>query len=1126
MKQFLFIVLAICSLHSSAQLEFSYNATSSETPEWAKKMYASDADPGMVKSAYEAYYLTKPVLKNQHTQYYKRWMRNISRMVYGQSEGIAQSSNSSANWQCIGPFDFDQDAASRSYACGSAHVYTAEQAISNPNTLYAGTATAGLFKSTNKGESWQCLTESMGIGTVYALEIDHSNENTVYFVANGNLYKSSNGGVSFTIMGDAVFQDVSLNTKDIVCHPSSANTLFLADENGLYKTTNAGSNWTQLMSGSFLEIEFHPSNTDIIYIVEAVDNKTVFHKSIDGGNNFSSINNGWPNPTGDEEQKRTEIAVSTDMPNRVVALATGSANGGSGLYGIYVSDDMGENWSFRCCGPQPAGVPDTTNINLMGWSDEGTDDGGQYYYDLALNIDPNNGDKIHVGGVNHWISTDGGFTFTCPAKWSHPDKDEYVHADIHDIKFYGDDLWISCDGGLFYSNDGGAHIDKKMYGISGTDFWGFGAGFADGEVMLGGTYHNGTLLKDKDTYLNGWLSTDGGDNIRGFVNFGNPRMAYSDYGGKILSGDRDVAIDGFSFNLLPNASYTAGESSQIEFHPACYNILYAGVENELKVSYNNGASSTTLYDFGEKVTSVEVAWSNPDVIYVATWTDWWGDKHLWKSTDGGNSFTDITPSGIEQTWIPFDITISSNDENTLWIARCSMYGGVQDAQGEEVFTSTDGGTNWVNLSSSTLDNTNATNIEHQRGSDGGVYLGTRTGVYYRDNSMNDWEPFQNGLPTNSYSTQLVPYYKGSKLRNGTNRSAWEADFYNQSAPSAQIAAEKLSVNCFENSVQFVDHSAVSNQGTNWEWSFPGGTPNSSNIENPIVTYDTPGSYDVTLTVSDNFGTSTQTISNLIEFTNELLLLDVTEDFESGEMPPANWRMPPASFSWENIEIENGVDCTPTQSAYVNHYYIDQTANEATLQGPQLDLGNAEEPFLSFDYAYAQYNANNVDGLRIEVSIDCGLSWTSIFEAVGDSLATVDPQGDWWEPACGEWVNKQLDLEAFKGEVVSIRFISINDYGNSFYMDNIQMIDNNPANILNNQWQRTLVYPNPNTGDFFVKTDLAGVNLSVLDLNGKLLYQQKLLTGNNMIHLPPLASGIYIASLEKQGNSSYQKLSIH
>ena len=55
-----------------------------------------------------------------------------------------------------------------------------------------------------------------------------------------------------------------------------------------------------------------------------------------------------------------------------------------------------------------------------------------------------------------------------------------------------------------------------MYGIT-VNFWGFGVGFSYGEVMLGGTYHNGTRRKDNNVYLNGWLSTDGGDNIRGFV---------------------------------------------------------------------------------------------------------------------------------------------------------------------------------------------------------------------------------------------------------------------------------------------------------------------------------------------------------------------------------------------------------------------------------------------------------------------------------------------------------------------------------------------------------------------------------------------------------------------------------
>ena len=83
----------------------------------------------------------------------------------------------------------------------------------------------------------------------------------------------------------------------------------------------------------------------------------------------------------------------------------------------------------------------------------------------------------------------------------------------------------------------------------------------------------------------------------------------------------------FGFNMQPNASYIVGESSQLEFHPECYNTIYAGIDTSLHVSNNNGASSTALFHFDGKVTSVEVAWSNPDVIYVATWPSWWGQKN-------------------------------------------------------------------------------------------------------------------------------------------------------------------------------------------------------------------------------------------------------------------------------------------------------------------------------------------------------------------------------------------------------------------------------------------------------------------------------------------------------------------
>ncbi len=879
------VLFLFLSASIEGQMEKKYHSGAEDIPMWVQLMYLEDADIGGVMTAYNSYYETHPFVKNAHTQYYKRWLRDLSRTAYPDekfldksfsenelvyiegSKKLVQERSSNSSWSGIGPYTFDKEAASSSYAPGAAHVYTVEQAPSNSNVFYAGTATGGLWKSLDKGLSWVPLTNDLMLNEVKALEVDFSDENNIYFGGGGKLYQSINGGLNWNIIGGTAFNGLSHSITDIAIKPNNSDVLFVCSNQGLYKSMDGGSTFTNVMYGEFQEIEFHPSNNNIIYVVQQLVDQTYFYRSTDGGDSFELQTNGWPSPSSGNEQKRTEIAVSAAAPNKVFALATGSVNGGSGLYGVYVSDDQGSNWNFVCCGPQEGGVASVDNPNLMGWLDDGSDGGGQYYYDLAFDVSDTDPDFMVVGGINVWYSYDGGANFSCPAKWNQSEKVNYVHADIHDIRFYGDDLWLACDGGIFYSEDDGETMEIRMTGIEGTDFWGFGAGFLDGEVMLGGTYHNATLLKDNTTYNEGWLSMAGGDNHRGFVNFGKTNIVYHDHGKSKLSGNRSVPLVALSMAQKPNASYVMGKASEIAFSPRCYNIFYMGYSSQLLKTEDDGKRVESIYDFGDDVTVIEVAWENPAILYVGTWGSYWGaNKKLWRSEDGGTSFVDVTPY-TTNSWLGYDVTVSSDDPYEIWAVRVHHNTDNGSADGEKVYHSIDGGNNWTNITTPTLDGEFLTNISHQRGSDGGVYVGTRRAVYYKDHSMTDWALFNTDLPLSTFSTKLVPYYGEGKIRNATNRSVYECDFYNESVPDAQISVDKFESYCVRDTFYFVDHSALKSTGTR-QWSFSGGTPATSTERNPKVVYQNPGTYEVSLTVIDDNGSDTQTISNFISVINE------------------------------------------------------------------------------------------------------------------------------------------------------------------------------------------------------------------------------------------------------------------
>lgn len=1139
---FCFIFLLINCVDSATQStnqithvkEGAYGSPDDLTlPLWARKMYDKTSNVGEVINLYNEYYLANEFVKNEHTQFYKRWLRNIKEVVddkgyvnpplksekdridQARIRAIEKSSGPNRympnmpNWVPIGPFDFDKDAAGRSHAPGAAHVYTIEKAPSNPDILFCGTATAGIWKTTDRGLNWYNVSPTIPVNHCNAIEIHPTNPDIVWIGGNDRLYQTTNGGITWTQVGDAAFNLLSHSIDDIALKPGTADILFVASDKGLFRSENGGATFIKLISPKsidsyFGEIEFKPDDPNTIYVIlNGVNNiYTEFYKSIDGGNTFSivsswpvltsvynltytnitksassnqyatflndslgtsaypnftiemrikvpndiadkvilsnknysngtnkgwmigsrstgelrfnigdgtsridlnapaiwddnwhqvsavyrstgqkelyvdgvlkatstsnitlnanaglpmilgrdgnlgfgaidvqidefriwkealsstdinnwqfnevdishpsytnllhyykcnetsgntitdelntnngTMNNGWnrsvslanissSNLPANDHQKRAEIAVTAADPNRIYALLAGAAYGGTGLFGIYESNDAGETWTHKCCGTGPGGSATSsgvdgmtttgTNPNILGYNERGSDNGGQYYYDLALDADPGNANKIHIGGINHWYSTDAGSSFKMPAKWSWPDNPGYVHADIHNIKIFGNEVWIVNDGGIFMSQDSGKVVfNKRQYGIAGTDFWGFGMGHKDADVMLGGTYHNSHLMKNNNVYINGWTSyTGSADGTRGFVNPGKEKTVYNDSGKDVLPAIRTQNVQRFSFDKKPNTQPV----SKIAWDPRCYNCLYTGNGSVLWYSADDGVTWSAIKDFAPNlVGDIEVGWDDPNIIWVTVANGTYDPKYIWKSTDKGATWSNVTPNhsllGYNSSmW--FNITLGDNNQH-VWMNVYHRYGW-NSSNANKIFYSSDGGSSWTNISSAALNNQNIEDVAHQRGSNGGVYVGTNKSVYYKDHSLPSFIPFATGLPLSISTTRLPIWYKEGKIRLASNQSVWESPLYSIATPKAQPMADKLVAKCPLDTFYFKDYSAHYKKDATFLWSFSP-TPayvSSTTSEAPKVVFDNSGNYSVSLTVTDSAGTSTKAI---------------------------------------------------------------------------------------------------------------------------------------------------------------------------------------------------------------------------------------------------------------------------
>ncbi len=179
------------------------------------------------------------------------------------------------------------------------------------------------------------------------------------------------------------------------------------------------------------------------------------------------------------------------------------------------------------------------------------------------------------------------------------------------------------------------------------------------------------------------------------------------------------------------------------------------------------------------------------------------------------------------------------------------------------------------------------------------------------------------------------------------------------------------------------------------------------------------------------------------FSGQPAATDYAEGFESQDFPPTNYSVgnPDQDITWTR-KTAIGPSGTATAAAYVNNYDYSAFGQEDILRSIPVDLSQATLPYLSFDVAYAYYNDEYFDGLRVEIYEDCG--WTSggvLYEKYKQELATVGALTGLFTPnAANQWRKETIDLSAFAGKTVQLRFVNVCGYGNSLYVDNIQLFD--------------------------------------------------------------------------------------
>ncbi len=350
------------------------------------------------------------------------------------------------------------------------------------------------------------------------------------------------------------------------------------------------------------------------------------------------------------------------------------------------------------------------------------------------------------------------------------------------------------------------------------------------------------------------------------------------------------------------------------------------------------------------------------------------------------------------------------------------------------------------------------------------------------------------------------------------------------APVAAFA-DKNRIVCEGSVVQFFDGSYNSDT-ISYSWSFPGGTPATSTDKDPVITYNTTGTYDVILTVSNAFGNDTYTATGIIEVlpANGQYNVPYWESFENITFPGTEWLIEnDGGNTWEQTSLSAR---TGTNSIYINNYSGNPPGQDVFIT-PTYDLSGTSQNYLTFELAFAIRTTASTDQLRVFASTTCGQLWNIRYNKSGASLSTAGIISSPFFPNGNQWAYQSVNIasSSYNNKPnVRFKFEYTQQSGNNIFIDDINL--HSPVGIedVGSNVKDLEVYPNPVQTFATVEFTLdepCQVYIDVVDVMGKVvnkISETRLDAGEYQFELPmELPAGLYNVRIFTDGKSVSKKI---